>query len=59
MRLRIHFTCSLIELCARRSSRGAFELRIQHVKQLGVVGKEWSVEIGRMQDERIPSRSET
>jgi hypothetical protein len=29
------------------------ELRIQHVKQL-----EWSVEIGRMQDERIPSRSE-
>src|SRR5208282_2507102 len=36
----------------------AFELRIQHVKQLGIVGKEWSVEIGRMQDERIPSRSE-
>src|SRR6266516_4788327 len=35
-----------------------FELRIQHVKQLGIVGKEWSVEIGRMQVERIPSRSE-
>jgi len=39
-------------------SSARFELRIQHVKQLGIVGKEWSVEIGRMQDERIPSRSE-
>ena len=36
----------------------AFELRIQHVKQLGVVGKERPIEIGRVQDERIPSRSE-
>src|SRR5258707_8773197 len=36
----------------------AFELRIQHVKQLGVVGKEWPIEIGRVQDERIPPRSE-
>src|SRR5258706_7018005 len=36
----------------------AFELRIQHVKQLGIVGKEWPIEIGRVQDERIPSRSE-
>src|ERR1700721_3409635 len=36
----------------------AFELWIQHLKQLGIVGKEWPVEIGRMQDERIPSRSE-
>ena len=36
----------------------AFELRIQHFKPLGVVGKERTIEIGRMQDERIPSRSE-
>ena len=36
----------------------AFELRIQHLKQLGIVGKERPVEIGRVQDERIPSRSE-
>ncbi len=35
----------------------AFELRIQHVKQLGVVGKERPIEIGRVQDERIPPRS--
>src|SRR5437764_1256132 len=31
----------------------AFELRIQHLKQLGIVGKEWSVEIGCMEDECI------
>ena len=36
----------------------AFELRIQHVKQLGIVGKERPIQIGRVQDERIPSRSE-
>ena len=36
----------------------AFELRIQHVKQLGIVGKEWPIEIGRAQHERIPLRSE-
>ena len=36
----------------------AFELRIQHVKQLGVVGKKRPIEIGRVQDERIPSGSE-
>jgi hypothetical protein len=36
----------------------AFKLRIQHVKQLGIPGKESPIEIGRVQDERIPSRSE-
>ena len=36
----------------------AFELRIQHLKQLGVVSKERPVEIGRVQDKRVPSRSE-
>jgi hypothetical protein len=36
----------------------AFELRIQHLKQLGVVGKERPIKVDRVQDERIPSRSE-
>ncbi len=49
-RLRIHFTCSRVELCARRSASGAFELRIQHIKQLGVVGQERPIEIARVQD---------
>src|ERR1700739_893235 len=34
------------------------ELWVQHFKQLGVVGKERPVEIGRVQDEDIPARSE-
>src|SRR6202041_823874 len=36
----------------------AFELRIQHLEQLGVVSMERPIEIGCVQDERIPSRSE-
>src|SRR5271169_6481073 len=34
------------------------ELWVQHFKQLGIVGEEWPVEIGRVEDENIPARSE-
>src|SRR5271155_1390964 len=37
---------------------GFDELGVQHFKQLGVVGKERSVEIGHVQDEDIPARFE-
>src|SRR6266853_5958700 len=36
----------------------AAELRIQHFKQFGIIGDEWPVEIGGVQDEPIPARSE-
>ena len=49
-RLCISFGCRL--------TKRAIELRIQHLEQLGVVGQERPIEIGRVQDERIPSRSE-
>ena len=34
------------------------ELRVQHFKQLGIVGEERPVEIGRVEDEDIPARFE-
>ena len=34
------------------------ELWVQHFKQLGIVGEERPVEIGRLEDEDIPARFE-
>ncbi len=53
MALRSWTVCrSLSPMLRAALCKRAFELRIQHLKQLDAVGKKRSIQIGRMQDER-------